>query len=408
MTKLPMTPQKPASTINRRFWFRLHGYFSLPIWLLFCFVCLTGTIAVVSHEITWLVNPAARADNPQELPRQPLAELVAAVQREVPGAETGYVLVLEPWLVTAVGFTAPGQAPAIAYVNPYTAEVQEIATGITFISFMRSLHGWLLAPWQHGWSIGYYLVSAMSIVVLGALVTGLVVYKKFWRGWTRPRIRWHADSRTLLGDLHRHAGVWSLWFLLVIGVTGGWYLAQAVLWHNAIEYETETPPLADHELPRTSGPAPARISLAAALAQAQQALPELTVSALWLPEHNRDYYSVYGRGDAFLFDPYSWRVQVNPWTGAVARVQTPADLNALEVVGHLADPLHYGTFGGLWTKAIWLVSGLLLTGMSISGFLIWGKRTWREAGGQAMRRRRRARRARRRDAVPAAGEEAAS
>lgn len=383
MTKAHLAAPKAGSTINRRFWFRLHGCFSLPIWLLFCFVCLTGTIAVVSHEITWLANPAARADNPNNLPRQPVSELLAAVQREVPGAEAGYALVLEPYLVTAVGFTAPGQPPAIAYVNPYSAEVQEIAAGITFISFMRSLHGWLLAPWQHGWSIGYYLVSAMSIVVLGALVTGLVVYKKFWRGWTRPRIRWQADARTLLGDLHRHAGVWSLWFLLVIGVTGGWYLTQAVLWHNAIDFEKETPPIALTELPLQTRQAgampPARVSPAVALARAQQALPELSVSALWLPEHNRDYYRVYGRGDAPLFDAYSYRVQVNPWTGAVARVHTPADMNALEVVSHLADPLHYGNFGGLWTKAIWFLSGLLLTGMSVTGFLIWGKRTWREA-----------------------------
>ena len=32
--------------------------------------------------------------------------------------------------------------------------------------FMRSLHGWLLFPWQHSYSIGYYLVGAMSLVVL--------------------------------------------------------------------------------------------------------------------------------------------------------------------------------------------------------------------------------------------------
>jgi len=92
--------------INQRFWFLLHGWFSLPIWLLFCFICLTGTIAVISHELTWLSNPLARADNPQHLPAKPIPELIAAVQQQVPDAEVGHVMTFEPYLVTAVSFAS--------------------------------------------------------------------------------------------------------------------------------------------------------------------------------------------------------------------------------------------------------------------------------------------------------------
>lgn len=397
--KIPKPLRKKSG--NRRFWFRLHGFFSLPVWLLFCFVCLTGTIAVLSHEITWLVNPAARAENPQELPRQPLPALVDAVTAKVPGAEVGNVMVLEPYLVTAVMFSTQDIPAGIAYVNPYTAEVQEIVQGITFIGFMRSLHGWLLFPWQHAYSIGYYLVSALSVLVIGALVTGLVVYRKFWRAFTQPRIRWRSDARTLLGDLHRHAGVWSLWFMLVIGLTGLWYLVQAVLWHNGIEYETETPPVAIADVPFAREGRPAPIALAQALEQARLTLPELEPHWISMPEHNRDYYTVYGSGGAFLFDDFSYRVQVNPWTGAVARSSTPDGMGALEILEHLADPLHYGTFGGLLTKTIWFVSGAVLSAMSVTGFFIWSKRTLKEAGHPPSRRRERRRRTRR--AVPDTG-----
>lgn len=388
MTRKNTTPRKNRS--NRRIWFRLHGYFSLPIWLLFCFVCLTGTIAVVSHEITWLANPDARAHNPQDLPARPLAEQVAAVQQAVPGSEVGYVMVLEPYLVTAVGVSSADVPAALVYVNPYTAQVQAVNEGLTFIGFMRALHGWLLFPWNHSWSWGYYIVSAMCIVVLGALVTGLVVYRRFWRAWTQPRLRWKADARTLTGDLHRHAGAWSLWFLLVMGLTGGWYLTQAVLWHAGIGIGSETPPVAADTLPPAIGDAaPARISLAGALANAQQALPSLAPAYIAMPEHNRDYITVMGSGDGFfLFDQYSFRAAVNPWTGAVDHARTPAQMGALEVVAHVADPLHYGTFGGLWTKSIWFVFGLVLTGLSVTGFIVWSRRTLKEV--RPKRRHRRA------------------
>ena len=45
----------------------------------------------------------------------------------------------------------------------------------------------------------------------------------------------------------------------------------------------------------------------------------------------------------------------------------------------VTDPLHYGTIGGLWTKAIWFLFGLLVSGMAITGFMIWGSRTLRNA-----------------------------
>jgi len=360
---------------NRRLWFLFHGWLSLPVWLLFSFICLTGTIAVFSHEITWLANPAARAGNPDNLPRQPLTALVAAAQQAVPGAEISRIMVLEPYLVTAVALSAPDKPNAIAYVNPYTAQVQAVEQGMTFIGFMRSLHGWLLFPWQHSYSIGYYLVGAMSLVVLGAMITGLVVYKRFWRAFTRPRLRLDWDARTWLGDLHRLGGVWSLWFLLVIGLTGFWYLVQAVLWHTGVHVWPEAEPVALTDVPLTDGTPPAMIPLQQVLAAAQAQLPQLEPALVSMPEHNRDYFSVLGSGDAILFDRYSFRVYINPWTGAVAQSRTPADMNLLQTFTHIADPLHYGTIGGLWTKTIWFLFGLMLSGMSISGFLIYGKRT---------------------------------
>lgn len=362
---------------NRRLWFKVHGWLSLPIWLLFSFICLTGTIAVFSHEITWLVNPDARAENVNEVAAKPLHELVAAVEDKVPGADVQGVMVLEPYLVTAIRFTSPKHPVALAYVNPYTAEVQEINSGFTFIEFMRALHSWLLFPWQAGYSIGYYLVSLMSLVTLGALITGLVVYKRFWKSYTRPQLRTHKGSRTLLGDFHRLAGAWSLWFLLVMGVTGFWYLTQAIMWHNGVEFEQHPEPIATEQLPFSNDPTfkSQTVTLEQAIAKASLAMPGFEPAYIVMPEHNRAYYDIKGKGDSVFYDQYSYQAYINPWSGEIAQVTTPESMKAVETLAHIADPLHYGTLGGIWTKIIWFLFGVLLSAMSITGFVIYGKRT---------------------------------
>ena len=136
-------------------------------------------------------------------------------------------------------------------------------------------------------------------------------------------------------------------------------------------------------------------NLERALVAANEALPEMRPRWISFPEHNRAHFSIAGTSGNFLYDQYSMRAFVNPWTGAVDVTRTPDDMNALQTISHIADPLHYGTLGGLWTKLIWFVFGLLLSTMSITGFVIWRKRTFgtatrdgrvKEAGGEATAR----------------------
>lgn len=369
--------------LSNRFWFQLHGWFSLPIWVIFCFVCLTGTISVISHELTWLTNASARANNPQNLKQKTAPELVEIVQQAYPSAKVSTVLAFESYLINAVIFTDSDKPYAIAYVNQYTGEIQQVNQGITFVNFMRSLHGWLLFPWHHNYSIGYYLVCAMAIVMLGALVTGLVIYKNFWRAFTQPKIRLKQGKKTLLADLHRLAGVWSIWFLILMSVTGLWYLIQAIIWHADIDIEPHPPIVAIEQLPLENTTIPIsttpQFSLTDALVIAKQRFPDFKSTYVMLPEHNRDTYKLYGEGDFIFHDQYSYGVIVNPWTGKLISERSPEKMTSLQTLSHIANPLHYGTIGGIWTKLIWFAFGVLLTGMSITGFLMWGTRTVKAA-----------------------------
>lgn len=362
--------------LTNRFWFQLHGYFSLPVWILFCFVCLTGTIAVISHELTWLTNPASRAVNPDNHAPKNMAEIMTIVEAEYPTAKVTTVMNFEPYLVNAVVFTDSDKPNAVAYVNQYTGEIQETNTGITFIGFMRSLHSWLLFPWQNSYSVGYYLVCVMAIVMLGALITGLIIYKNFWRSFLSPKVRKHQGQRTFLADLHRLAGVWSIWFMLLMSITGLWYLCQAILWHSDTEIEAHPPAVYAVEVPKFIESTPAiPYSLNEALEITKGTFPNFSTTYILPPEHFRDTYKIYGEGDFIFYDKYAYGASVNPWTGELTVIRRPSEMNTLQTLTHISHPLHYGTIGGIWTKIIWFLFGILLTGMSITGFLMWGKRT---------------------------------
>ena len=360
------------SKINRRFWFQLHGWFSLPIWVIFSFVCLTGTISVLSHEITWLVNPDSRANNPEHLIAKPINDLIKTVEQKFPTSDVSWVMTREPYLSYVISFTDTNKPAAQAYVNQYTGEIQEVFQGMTFIGFMRSLHGWLLFPWHHNFSVGYYLVSLMAIVMMGALVTGLVVYKKFWRAFFNPQLRVHKGLRIFLQDAHRFSGVWSMWFLFIISITGLWYLTQAVLWHNDVEIEPHAPLLDNKAVPTYQAKVPDfSIDLDQALEVAEQTYADFTPTFIMLPEHNRDTYKLVGKGDFSLYDDTSYKLSINPWQGNIEAQQDPDNMTVLQTISHITDPIHYGTIGGIWTKIIWFVFGLILSGMSVAGFMIW-------------------------------------
>ncbi len=362
--------------LNKRFWFQIHGWASLPIWIVFCLVCLTGTIAVFSHELTWLTNPAARADNPDNLAEKSMPELIAIVEQAYPTAKVTTAMAFEPYLVRAIIFTDSDKPQAIAYVNQFTGQIQEVNNGITFINFMRSLHAWLLFPWQHSYSVGYYLVCSMAIAMLIALISGLIIYKKFWRAYLKPQVRFDKRKKIILGDLHRTAGAWSIWFLLLMSVTGLWYLVQAVLWHTDVEIDPNPPAIKEIPAATIDGSVPQRnYSLADALRITKQQFPDFKSTYVMPPEHARDSYKFYGEGNFIFYDQYSYGVAVDPWSGEIIHTRSPQNMNALQTLSHIANPLHYGTIGGIWTKVIWFIFGVLLTCMSITGFWMWSERT---------------------------------
>lgn len=358
---------------GQRLWFVLHGWFSLPIWGVLLLTCVTGSLCVISQEITWLYNPEVRASPVGDEVRFDL--MTAAIENAYPASRVESIQVDEPYLVYRMRIQLSSSNKKVLFVNPYTGALQGEADGSGFRGFVLALHGWLLLPWQNDYSFGWYLVTFLSIPLLGSLVTALVLFKRFWRLFYRPRLRWNKGDRVFWGDLHRLLGVWSIWFVAIISVSGLWFLIQGVLAQNQVELYPTIPSLSQ-KLPALEAPTKAAevLPLDQLVTKAKAASENLNISFIQLPEHTEDVVVVQGTQYGSLFGRSVNAVYLNPYTGEPISFESPINASLLHAVVALMAPLHFGNFGGLSVKLIWFLFGLILCLIVGSGFVIWSKR----------------------------------
>lgn len=184
-----------------RLWFLVHSWLALPIWFFVLIVCLTGTLAVVSQEIVWLANPEIRASKPSDS-AEPLSysQVLTSINQARPELKVESIeRPDESHFALTVDVSHPDGSSAALYVNPYTGAIQGKSPHFDFRQFTRALHGWWLMPFDNGYSWGWYLVSLLGLPMLASLVTGLVVYKRFWKGFFRPRLRISQGARIFWG-----------------------------------------------------------------------------------------------------------------------------------------------------------------------------------------------------------------
>lgn len=365
----PASSGHPPAAAKRRkplplaFW--LHNLFGLKLSLFMAFVCLTGTIATVAHEIEWLYKPAVRA-SAFAPGTEDWGALWAAAESAYPDATlTGigsYDRSHSAYFAKSVSARDAAGTDFTIYVDPGTGRVTGHEYGRSLQDAMRALHYYLFVPRD----VGFYLVTSLGFVLLGSVVTGLIVYKKFWRGFFRlPRLS--RNLRTALGDLHRLGGLWSIWFALVIALTSIYYFFE---W-SGLDWNSRPPRLPESHFAETASAA----EIARWTGMARAAKPGLAITAVAMPYAPGDPVIVQGHWQAVLVRERADAVFIDPVTDRIVGTRTAHAMGAGERIVHTVDPLHFGTFGGLATRLLWAVFGLVLTGLAASGAYLYAKRT---------------------------------
>lgn len=355
---------RPPKAVPKRarLWWVVHQWVGLKLSIFMSFILLTGTLAVLSHEMDWLMRPAMRVEMASVSGPLNWPAIAKSVSAYAPDAEMLYI---EAPIARAFAATATIERPdgelRFVYAHPTTGAVQGDGHWVGAARVLRNMHRHLNLP---TW-IGVPLVSALAVLLAISLVTSFVVYKKWWRGWLKPiRMR---DARTAWGDFHRLAGLWSLWFVALIMLTGIWYLVESTVGH--------APPFASVEVaPAGLDSAAAADRLGASLAAASTANPDLRIRSIDFPDEESGAFVFDGQDDAILVRPRANTVWTSAATGEALLVTDGRDLSVHQRISEMADPLHFGTFGGYWTKIPWFLFGLLMTALAVSGAAIYALR----------------------------------
>lgn len=363
-----------------RLWLLLHGWLALPVWAYVFFICVTGTVATVSHELVWLFDPSVRASQPAGIEERLGADaMIAKVMEQRPDSELQWVSwPVETHFAPTVYIAEPSGREVGLYVNPFDGHVQGEAAAVGFSTFMRALHGWLFLPWTTGYSWGWYAVAFMGIPMLASVITGIMVYKKFWRAYFKPRLRIGKGARLFWGDFHRLAGIWSIPFIIIIAVSAIWFFVEAILSDTGVTVSTAGIPTV---LEREAIPVVSQredlppVSLDAVIATAQTAHSGLRTGSIFMPSNAFSPVQIFGRGSyPLVFESAA----IDPYSGQVVKLRRVSDYSVVELVTESMRPLHTGDFLGVWLKVIYFIFGVLLSMMVLSGMLIWTKRTVRE------------------------------
>ncbi|MDA7949482.1 MAG: PepSY domain-containing protein [Hyphomicrobiaceae bacterium] len=380
------------SLSGSRLLFLIHSATGLWLTILLSIVLLSGTLTVFWQEIDWLAYSELRVERKeQRLNPGLLFDKIVATHSKL-AVEDFETNIYDPRSAASARVVLPnGTGVRQIWIDPYTGVIQGDTPFLTVGKFIELLHTSLYLP-----VIGRAFVNFFGLLAVISTITGLLTYKKFWRGFFR-RPRFDRNARTWIGDLHRLTALWSLWFLIVIAVTGSWwfYLNPLVKYKvipTVVSSPPKVPELTEAELARLGPETPERLSAEAIVKVVKSTYPDLAVTRMRPPGNATQPYIIMGDRKEILTRIYANTIYVNPYSGAILGRDIAENWPAMRRVSAAMHPLHYGTWiktgsGNFIVKSVWFVGGLAMSFLALSGLFIYLRRT-RDALAGALASRR--------------------
>ena len=356
-----MTLQNRKQNSVRSLFLKTHRIIGIFIGILLIIIGTTGSLLVFHDRLEASVHPQLTHVTPQGKAVS-IDAIATSVHQADPNGEIEFILLpKEPEESLKVKVKSDERELAV-FVNPYTGAIlgwwgfENILT-----HFLLKIHMTLLAG-----KVGEIVVGICGLFLLILCLTGVTL----WSGWKKLipafKIRWRSPNPILSYDLHQVSGIIAVIFLTFISLTG----IFLVLAHNSQAFLSlffDRP--AEPQLVAVA-PEAKPITIAEAIEIGDLELPNSQTTGLAFAEDERKI-TVQKKYPNDIFDGGLSSVAIDRFTGKVLAVQKVLQPSIGNRIAKLVVDLHFGTFGGLASRILYIFVGLSPSVLFITGLTMY-------------------------------------
>lgn len=348
-------------------WFNWHKWTSLICTVFLLYLCITGLPLIFHEEIDHLLqdDKEAVAKSHAKLSLDTLAHIA---ESKYPGDKVRFVFWDENQknkvLFDVVDRPdAPFEKSKYLVLNEYTGEVLGAPRTDGIMNVILKLHTdmFLGIP-------GKLFLGIMGILFMISIVSGIVLYGPIMKKYDFGMVRKNRSKRLKWLDTHNLLGIAITAWMLVVGFTGVINTLSDViigLWQQGQLAEMTAPY-------KNQKPISGQLSsLDAAKQSAETTITDMKIALIAFPGTifaGKHHYAVFMRGNTELTSKLLKPVLIDAETGAVTDSRDmPWYVNAL----FISEPLHFGNYGGMVLKIIWVIFDVFTILVLITGLYLW-------------------------------------
>jgi uncharacterized iron-regulated membrane protein len=318
-----------------------------------------------------VVSPTTQASG-QTTQRLALDDLMASIERAYPdyvlagwelfGTDTNAAFEEQERSDTAYAIKKNTETWFKIYINQYTGQIlsepKHMEHYIT--DWLLELHYAFLLHFS-----GTVIGAIFGLILLFLGISGIVLYRKFWRKLFT--LRWRSAKRILFSDLHKMVGIFSSPVLIIIAFTGVYWNVSIVL-HEVLEhgFEEAHPPITEPYHAAT-------ISFESLRENASIQIDSFRATYLAIPNEPKMDITFFGEVDTPnpLISQYASMVTYHHKTGDLVMASDIRDAGFLRKFDDSTRKLHFGYFAGIWSKIVWCIIGMSPVILMITGLIMY-------------------------------------
>lgn len=353
--------------MTRRIFVQVHKWLGILIGLYVVVVCATGAVLVFRIDLQRALHPHLFTASGSG----PLADPVAvmeSVSRVYPGHSLSGVDAPTTLRPTYLAYVTKDREFKTVLIDPVSTAVLGELPEHPAIRTLQQVHYNLL-----GGRTGRTINGAGAFTILALGATGVVIWWPGRRQWRRGfMVDFGRDTRRVIWELHRAAGIWSAAFIVLSAVT-----ALSLIFPSGFRAVVgRVSPITSVRSPQSVAPGPATRppSWPQMLDRARAHAEGKPVARVVLPFGERGTFLVmFGESSPTPAGSALTSIHLDRHTGE--RLATAAAARTWgDAVMARMTPWHVGGVGGQAGRVAWFVLGLSPAALFITGLMSWWRR----------------------------------